>query len=132
MTRRDKHISIERTFTQEDFNRFAALSGDNNPIHVDPVFSAQTSFRRTVSHGVLLYSILRGLVEQLLPGAQQLNQQVMFPAPTFTDEPVLFEAEIISDDGTKATVRMTATRTADDVKTCIGESSLRRKQEESE
>ena len=37
------------------FDRFARLSGDDNPIHVDPAFSARTRFGRTVAHGMLLY-----------------------------------------------------------------------------
>ena len=44
------------TPTQDAFDRFAALSGDDNPIHVDPDFSARTRFGRTVSHGMLIYS----------------------------------------------------------------------------
>lgn len=52
-------------FTQEDFDRFARLTGDNNPIHVDPQFSARTRFGRTVAHGMLLYStICQGLSTQ--------------------------------------------------------------------
>ena len=39
--------TFKRSFTQQDFARFADLSGDNNPIHVDPQFSARTRFGRT-------------------------------------------------------------------------------------
>ncbi len=49
--------SVNRVFSQTDFDRFAALSGDDNPIHVDAEFSARTRFGRTVAHGMLLYSI---------------------------------------------------------------------------
>lgn len=46
--------SLRRVFTQTDFIRFAALSGDDNPIHVDPDFSAQTKFGQAVAHGMFL------------------------------------------------------------------------------
>ena len=39
---------VRRTFAQRDFDRFAALSGDDNPIHVDAAFAARTRFGRTV------------------------------------------------------------------------------------
>lgn len=42
------------TLRQADFDLFAGISGDNNPIHVDPAFSARTRFGHTVSHGMLL------------------------------------------------------------------------------
>lgn len=72
--------------SQEDFNRFARLSGDHNPIHTDPEFSARTSFGRTVSHGMLLFSALRGLLAQCYPGARLSGQSLMFPAPAFANE----------------------------------------------
>jgi acyl dehydratase len=75
---------IERSFTQADFDRFARLSGDANPIHTDPAFAAATRFGCTVAHGLLLMSVLRGLIEQLVPGGRLVEQSVMFPAPTFT------------------------------------------------
>lgn len=83
-------ISIQRTLTQADFNRFAEVSGDNNPIHVDPAFSARTRFGRTVSHGMLLYSVLWGMVQARHPGARQQHQNLMFPAPAYADEPLRF------------------------------------------
>jgi len=50
--------SVKRVFSQADFDRFAALSGDNNPIHVDPTFAARTKFGRTVAHGMFIYSVV--------------------------------------------------------------------------
>jgi acyl dehydratase len=82
------HIeTFKRSFTQEDFDRFADLSGDNNPIHVDPEFSARTHFGKTVAHGMLLYStICRVLSTQYPgPGVMQIKQEMMFRNPTYTD-----------------------------------------------
>jgi acyl dehydratase len=81
-------VSSSITFIQKDFDRFAALSGDDNPIHVDPKFSAHTKFGKTVAHGMLLYSaISRILGEQMPgPGTWHLAQELMFPSPTFPDE----------------------------------------------
>ena len=76
------------TFTQADFNRFAALTGDDNPIHVDPAFAARTKFGKTVAHGMLLYSaILRGLgAMHGGSGIRQISQELMFPTPTYVQE----------------------------------------------
>lgn len=82
-----------RTFTQEEFDRFAALSGDDNPIHVDPEFASRTRFGRTVAHGMLLYSALSGYLHVLFPGpgAFQVSQQMTFHSPTYVGEQVIFE-----------------------------------------
>jgi acyl dehydratase len=92
------HIeTFKRRFTQEDFNRFADLSGDNNPIHVDPEFSARTYFGRTVAHGMLLYStICRVLSTQYPgPGVLQIKQEMMFQNPTYTDTEITVKFEVI-------------------------------------
>ena len=89
--------TFKRRFTQEDFNRFADLSGDNNPIHVDPQFSARTRFGRTVAHGMLLYStICRVLSTQYPgPGVLQIKQEMMFQNPTYTDTEITVKFEVI-------------------------------------
>ena len=111
-------VTIERTLTQVEFDRFAALSGDDNPIHVSPEFSARTRFGRTVSHGVLLLTILRGLADQLVPGARQIAQSAMYPAATFADEPMRFSATMTARTDTGVVVVMSAERVADGVITC--------------
>ncbi len=87
-------FTTTRTFTQDDFNRFAALSGDDNPIHVDPEFSARTKFGRTVAHGMLLYGTICGAVSAQFPGAQQLTQDLRFPSPTYTDEAITIQLTV--------------------------------------
>ncbi|MFN5271090.1 MAG: MaoC/PaaZ C-terminal domain-containing protein [Hyphomonadaceae bacterium] len=71
------------TPTQSDLDLFAKLSGDANPIHVDPDFAANSGFGRTVAHGAMLTSWLvraAGLSET------PKSTSAMFPAPAFAGE----------------------------------------------
>jgi acyl dehydratase len=79
--------TFKRSFSQEDFDRFADLTGDNNPIHVDPEFSARTHFGKTVAHGMLLYSTICRVLSTQYPGSGllQIKQDMMFQNPTFAD-----------------------------------------------
>src|SRR6266850_1891833 len=45
---------LSRTFSLEDQSAFAALSGDFNPIHVDPLLARRLLFGAPVVHGVAL------------------------------------------------------------------------------
>ncbi len=81
-------VEEQRAFTQGEFNAFAELSGDHNPIHVDPDFAAGTAFGATVAHGMMLFSAVRGLIARHYPGSRMLSQALMFQAPTYADETV--------------------------------------------
>lgn len=117
---------VERILTQADFDAFARLSGDDNPIHVDPEFCARTRFGRTVSHGMLLATVLRGLLDDLVPGAHQVSQKLMFPAPTYAGESMRFAAVTRSDDGRDVVAEISCERIEDGTITCAGEATLRR------
>ena len=119
-----RRATLDKTFTQADFDAFAALSGDDNPIHVDPDFSARTRFGRTVAHGALLCSVLRGLVEELVPGGRQIRQSTMYPAPSPAGEALRFEAETTSETAGRITLALTVTRLADGEVTCRGETEV--------
>lgn len=82
------NLSKRWTPTQAEFDAFARISGDDNPIHVDAEFSARTAFGRTVSHGMLIYTKLWGMVRAARPEARIVGQTLMFPNPTFVDDVV--------------------------------------------
>jgi acyl dehydratase len=131
---RATQTSIVRNFSQADFDHFALLSGDDNPIHTDPVFCVGTRFGRTVAHGLLLCSVLRGLIEKLLPGGRLSEQSMMFPAPTYAGEPMFFSVAVIGEGKSVATdppdlaspdlacleIEMQIKRVEDEVVTCQG------------
>jgi acyl dehydratase len=96
-----QRAALEKIFTQDDFNRFAVLSGDDNPIHVDEAFSARSYFGKPVAHGMLLYSIISSLLGKQLPGpgSWQTEQELVFPSPTFAGQPVTFAVEITGIQG---------------------------------
>lgn len=93
--------------TQQDFNDFAQLSGDHNPIHVSPDFAARTSFGRTVAHGMMLFSLLRGELMRRLPGHRLQEQSLMFPAPAFADETLTLELTPSPEDPLRFSAAMT-------------------------
>lgn len=79
-------VTSTARLSQADFDRFAQLSGDDNPIHVDPIFAAATVFGATVSHGMLLFSLVRGVLHQHFPDATLRQQSLMFANPAYADE----------------------------------------------
>jgi len=116
----ETRIETEHTFKQVEFDRFARLSGDNNPIHVDAEFAARTRFGGTVAHGLLLCSKLRALIDQLVPGGRLLDQSVIFEAPTFAGDRMRVSARMTGTDGDCGEVAMHVSRISDGVATCNG------------
>jgi len=117
-------LQITRTLTQADFDRFAAVSGDTNPIHVDAAFSARTAFGRNVSHGMLLYAVFWGLLRCAFPGSRQRSQSLMFPNPAFAGEPLVFSATETRRTDTEVRLEILISRVADHAVVCSGESVL--------
>ncbi|MFN3643237.1 MAG: MaoC family dehydratase [Gemmobacter sp.] len=74
--------------TQAEFDAFARLSGDANPIHTDPAFAAASRFGRTVSHGMLIWTRLAALLARAAPGARIVAHDLRFPAPTHAGDAV--------------------------------------------
>lgn len=81
---------FSKQITVEDIRAFAAVSGDYNPLHLDPDFARRTPFGRPVAHGVLLASFVSRMVGMQLPGAGALwmRQSFQWPAPVFAGDTV--------------------------------------------
>src|SRR5687768_5663413 len=98
MIARGQRVEVRRTFTQLDFDRFAELSGDDNPIHVDPEFAATTRFGRTLCHGMLLFGSASAVIKNHLPGPGTviLEKALKFPGPTFAGDECTIRIEVLS------------------------------------
>ena len=116
----DQSVSFDKVFSQADFDDFARLSGDDNPIHTNPEYCAGTRFNRTVAHGLLLCSVLRGLIDQLIPGGKLSEQSVMFPAPTYAGESMRFTVTPVGSNTDHVELKLQVKRIDDDVVTCQG------------
>ncbi|MCX8068432.1 MAG: MaoC family dehydratase [Anaerolineae bacterium] len=101
--------TLRRRMTLEDFARFAALSGDDNPIHTDPDFAARTRFGRPVAHGMFLFGLISALIGDRIPGAVLLEQELMFPTPTYADEEVSVHMEVAAIRADEGIAELTTT-----------------------
>jgi 3-hydroxybutyryl-CoA dehydratase len=119
-------ITARRTFTQENFNLFAKLSRDDNPIHVDPEFAAVTRFGRTVAHGMMLYGMICGVLSANFPNARQLEQELVFPKPTYAGDEMTIRLEVTEVLADSKQARLTTTITKPDGEnSCEGQMLIR-------
>lgn len=56
--------TASRTITEADVLTFAHLSGDTNPLHIDPEYARTTIFGERIAHGLLGLSVASGLAWQ--------------------------------------------------------------------
>jgi acyl dehydratase len=108
--------TFEHTFaySQAQVAAFAEVSGDANPIHLDPDYAAQTPFKRPIIHGMLGASIFTRLMGMEFPGpgAVYLEQSIVFKRPMFVDTNYTAKLEVLETDERRHTARV-ATKVVD-------------------
>lgn len=95
----------ELNFNQEDVNTFARITGDNNPIHIDEAFAANTMFKRPIVHGFLSGAVFSKVFGTLFPGAGTIYmyQEMKFTGPVFVNEPYVALFEVLEVNTEKHT-----------------------------
>ncbi|MBX2841096.1 MAG: MaoC family dehydratase [Flammeovirgaceae bacterium] len=81
------NYEYEFSFTQEDVEAFARLSGDNNPVHLDPEFASKTIFKQPIIHGFLSASVFSKVLGTDFPGhgCIYLKQSMDFLRPMYVN-----------------------------------------------
>jgi phosphotransacetylase/acyl dehydratase len=77
------HASLVRTLSRRDIELFAAMSGDVNPAHMDPVYARTDMFHRVIAHGMWSGALISAVLGTELPGPGTiyLSQDLHFHAP---------------------------------------------------
>ena len=74
-----------KTITEEDVMKFADVTGDYNPIHVNPEYAKTQMFGKQVAHGALSSGLISAVLGTKLfgPGILYGGQTVQFKRPVF-------------------------------------------------
>lgn len=91
-----QRATLEWAVVRADIDRFAALSGDHNPLHVDADFARSRGFPDVVAHGYLLGAKVSALVGMLLPGRDCLilETTMAYPKPIHPGDLVRVAGEV--------------------------------------
>lgn len=75
--------SFTKTVTEADIVKFADVSGDNNPVHLDEAFAQTTMFKGRIAHGMLSAGFISTVIGTRLPGSGTIymSQTLRFRAP---------------------------------------------------
>jgi 3-hydroxybutyryl-CoA dehydratase len=94
---------LKKTITEEDLNHFIAITGDENPLHVDESFAKQTFFGQRIAHGMLSASLFSTLVGMHIPGIGAIykSQTLEFLRPVFIGDILCAWFEIVAIDQEK-------------------------------
>ncbi|WP_144570678.1 MaoC family dehydratase [Azomonas agilis] len=125
-----------KTIEERDLILFAEVSGDHNPLHLDPEFAAKTIFKGRIAHGMLSGSLISAAIACKLPGPGSiyLGQSLTFTHPARIGDTLTVELEVL-EKLPKFTVRI-ATRVLNQSGTVLVEGEAQvmapRKQQEVE
>lgn len=95
--------SLEKTIMDDDIKKFAELTGDYNPIHLDADFASKSMFKKRIAHGMLTGSLISAVLGTKLPGMNTLylSQNLKFTAPAYIGDTLTATVEVIEKKDAK-------------------------------
>lgn len=108
--------SYAKTITEADVVLFAGITGDDNPVHMNAEFAAETSFGQRIVHGMFSAGLISTVLGTRLPGpgAIYLDQQVRFKAPVHIGDTVTATATVEEIDERRRRVKLKTVCTVKD------------------
>lgn len=92
-------VRFTKSVTEADVDRFAAASGDTNPLHLDEDFAEATRFDGRIVHGTLVSGLISAALARLPGNVVYLSQEVEFRSPVRVGEAVTAVVEVVEDLG---------------------------------
>lgn len=118
-----KSESLTRVVAAELIEAFAEVSGDNNPLHLDASYAADTAFGERIAHGALSFSFISAVLGTKMPGLGTIyvSQSVTFLAPVRIGDEVVTTATVKARDEAKKRVTLVTQCVVGDKKVAAGE-----------
>ena len=91
---------VEKLITQEQLARYAAVSGDHNPLHLDPEFASATHFGGIIAHGMLTLAFISEMLTMAF-GRSWLESgrlKVRLKAPAYPGDRVRTWGEVVKSE----------------------------------
>jgi acyl dehydratase len=92
-------VTFTKTIHDEDVRRFAASSGDTNPLHLDEDFAEETRFDGRIAHGILVSGTISAALARVPGDVVYLSQDLEFLAPVDIGDRVTADCAIAEDLG---------------------------------
>ncbi len=117
---------LTRTVAEGDLADFAAVTGDDNPVHLDEAYAAGTAFGGRIAHGMLSAGYISAVIGTKLPGpgAIYVSQSLRFRRPVRIGDAVTAKAEITAIDAAKARVTLATVCTVNGKAVVDGEAEI--------
>ena len=117
---------LSRVVTDGDLVAFAAVTGDDNPVHLDEAYAATTPFKGRIAHGMLSAGYISAVIGTRLPGpgAIYVSQSLSFRRPVRIGDEVVTRVEITAIDAEKARVTLSTTCTVAGKAVVTGEATI--------
>lgn len=112
--------TASRTVTRDRIETFAAVTGDENSLHLDDAYASEGLFAEPVAHGMLTAGIVSSAVAALPGDVVYVSQDMAFEAPVYPGDTVTATAEVsetLEDDR----IRVTTTAETEDGTVLTGE-----------
>jgi 3-hydroxybutyryl-CoA dehydratase len=112
-----------RTISEADIVLFAGVSGDDNPVHLNEIYAAESMFKGRIAHGMLTASYISTVIGTRLPGPGSiyLGQNLKFRAPVRAGDTVTATVTIKEIDPAKRRLTLTTICTVGDTAVVEGE-----------
>ena len=118
---------FSKKITSDDVLKFANLTGDFNPLHVDKEFGDKSQFKGNIVHGMLAASLFSTLIGMYCPGKNSLylSQTLSFKNPIYHEDTIIVRGTVVAKNISIEMVTLTTEILKDD-KVCIsGEAKIK-------
>ena len=110
--------SFTKTITDQDVVDFARISGDDQAVHLDSEYAADTRFKRRIVHGTILIGLVSAVLGHAMAGPGYtvifLGQSTRFKKPAYLGDEVTVECVVTKVRQDKPVVTLSCEATNQD------------------